>query len=99
MGLISDGVSIVCIIVGILSLLKYLSRKFNRTNAFGVEEFTSYSGKLMSKTKDFFLVGVAIFFTISGVMMLAFHYQDSWGWIVIIPAMLILYGIWIPGRR
>lgn len=99
MELISDGISIVFIIVGILSLLKYLSRKFNRTNAYGVEQFTSYSGKVKSKAIDGFFVVSAVFFTIFGVVMLAFHYQESWGWIVIIPFMLILYGIWIPGRR
>ena len=98
MGMISDFVWITFIIIGILFLIKHRSRKFNRTNAFGVEQFTSYSGKLKSKAKDGLLVGLAVFFTIFGMMMLAFHYEDSWGWIVIIPAVALLSGIWIPGR-
>lgn len=99
MGLIFDAIWIACIIFGLLFFIKQRSRKFNRTNAFGVEQFSSYSEKVVSTTKDRFLFGSAVFLMVFGVMMLAFHYEDSWGWIVIIPALAILYGIWIPGRR
>lgn len=99
MGLISDVIWGVCIIFGVLFLLKYRSRKFNRTNAFGVEQFLSYGDKVKSKAKDGLLAGLAIILTIFGVMMLSFRYADSWGWIVLIPAVAILYGIWVPGRR
>lgn len=96
MGFISDAIWIACIIVGVLFLLKYRTRKFSRTNAYGVEQFTSYSSKVKSKAKDSLLAGLVIFLTTFGVMMLAFHYEDSWGWIVILPAMAIIYGIWVP---
>lgn len=99
MGFISDSISIACIIAGVLSLLKYKNRKFNRTNEFGVEQFGSYSEKLKSKAKDSFLAGCAIFFVVFGTIVLAFHYEDSWGWIVLAPVLAILAGIWIPGQR
>lgn len=99
MGWYSDILWVMCIIFGVMLLLRYRKRKFNRTNAFGVEQFLSYSDKVKSKTKDGLLAGLAIILTIFGVMMLSFRYADSWGWVVLIPALAILYGIWIPGRR
>ena len=82
-----------------MPILKYKNRKFNRTNEFGVEQFGSYGEKLRSKTKDSFLAGFAIFFVVFGVVVLAYQYQNSWGWIVLAPVLAILAGIWIPGRR
>lgn len=99
MGLITDLIWIACILVGFLFLLKYRKRKFDRTNSTGIEQFTDFSGKVKSKTKDSVLAGLAIIFIIFGVMMLAFSYKDTWGWIVIIPTVAIMTGIWRPGRR
>lgn len=68
---------------------KARKRRFDRTNEAGVERFSSYGQKLRSKAWDAFLGGASIAFGIAGILILAYQYQDSWGWIVLLPALLI----------
>lgn len=77
-------------VFGALLALGRRKRKFGRTNAYGVERFSSYWGKLKAGTKDGLLGGLAIFLLSSGLLILAFRYVDSWGWIVILPVCAIM---------
>ena len=78
--------------IGVLLALVKRKRKFDRTNEFGVERFSSYWSKLSLKIKDGLLSGVAILFLSSGLLTLAIQNQDTWGWIVVLPVCLfVLY--------
>jgi hypothetical protein len=78
--------------IGVLLGLVKRKRKFDRTNEFGVERFSSYWSKLSLKIKDGLLGGIAILFLSSGLLTLAIQNQDTWGWIVVLPVSLfILY--------
>ena len=65
-------------------------RQFDRTNQFGVEQFSSFWDKLRSKMKDGLLGGTSLVFLSGGLLVLAFHYQDSWGWVVLVPVFTTL---------
>lgn len=60
-------------------------RVFKRTNQFGVERFPSFAAKVGARLKEGTATFAALFFGISGVLLLALQFQDSWGWIVLIP--------------
>jgi hypothetical protein len=57
--------------IGVLLGLVKRKRKFDRTNEFGVERFSSYWSKLSLKIKDGLLGGIAILFLSSGLLTLA----------------------------
>lgn len=73
-------------VVGVMLGLWKRKRKFDRKNAFGVEQFSSYWGKLGARTKDGVLGSMSVILFSIGLLMLATHYVDSWGWIVLLPA-------------
>ncbi|MBS1526295.1 MAG: hypothetical protein JST19_11640 [Bacteroidetes bacterium] len=71
-------------IVGITFILLslYLSywrgkRKFNRRNAFGREEFSSYEKSLMNGWTENFASFLSILLMILGIILLLFAYFDS----------------------
>jgi len=66
-------------------------RKFERTNVFGVEQFHSFGGKLTAKVFDGFLSWFSVIFLFSGLLILAIQYADTWGWIVLLPVILISF--------
>ena len=78
-----------CVVFGVVLGYKYLRRRFDRTNEFGIERFPSYWKKLTARTKDGALWISSVFLTISGLLMLASQYQDSWGAFVIFPFILL----------
>ena len=78
------------LILGGLFALSRKKRIFDRTNEYGVERFSSFLGKLQTRTKDSLLGGAAILLLSSGLLILAFRYQDSWGWVVILPVFAFL---------
>jgi hypothetical protein len=94
-----DFLGILLAIAGGFLGLKQRTRKFDRTNQFGIEQFSSFSGKLVSKLKDGLLALLSIFLLTFGVMILAFHYQNSWGWLAILPAYAFICGVWLPKMR
>jgi len=70
-------------------------RKFDRTNTAGVEQFASFSGKLGATFVDKFLAGLSAFCIFAGAIFMAFGFEDSWGWIVLLPIyFVLLIGIW-----
>lgn len=83
--------TILVVVGGVLGIWRR-KRKFDRLNAFGVEQFSSYWGKLGSRTKDGLLGFGSLLLFSAGLLILASHYVDSWGWAVLLPVyLLILY--------
>lgn len=78
------------LVVGGLFALWRKKRIFDRTNQFGVERFSSFWGQLGTKTKDGLLGGASIVLLSSGLLILAFRYQDSWGWALLLPIFAFL---------
>ncbi len=67
-------------------------RRFDRTNEFGVERFSSYGGKVAAHTFDVLLQTGAMVCGLAGLLVLAFQFQDSWGWVITIPVFsLVLF--------
>lgn len=71
--------------LGIVLTLVRRKRRFDRTNQFGIEQFPSYWKKLGTDFKDGLYRYSALILVLGGVLILAFRYEDSWGWIVTIP--------------
>ena len=78
------------LVVGGLLVLWRKKRIFDRTNEFGVERYSSFMRKLGAKTKDGLLGGASFVLLSSGLLILAFRYQDSWGWVVLLPFFAFL---------
>ena len=86
----AEYVGTILLVVGGLLALWRRKRIFDRTNQYGVERFSSFWGKLGTKTKDGLLGGASIVLLSSGLLILAFRYQDSWGWVVLLPVFAFL---------
>jgi len=83
------------LIAGIAFLFWLRKRKFDRTNSSGIEQFDSYGHKLAALFLDKCLVGVSALGVIGGVIFLAYGFEDSWGWLVLLPLyFILLFGIW-----
>lgn len=65
-------------------------RVFDRTNQYGVEQFSSFWGKLVVKAKDKLIAGIAITLIFGGLLTLASAYESTWGWIVLLPVYLFM---------
>ncbi len=65
-------------------------RKFDRTNQFGVERFSSFWGKVRVNIKDLLLIGSSIVLLSSGAILLASNHLDTWGWVVMAPVYLFM---------
>jgi glycerol uptake facilitator-like aquaporin len=74
----------------LLTYWKY-KRAFDRTNEYGVERFSSYGHKLLSWGKDFVIDTLGTLLLSAGLLLVAFHYQDSWGAIVIVAFLIYLF--------
>ena len=81
--------TVLLVVSGLLALWRK-KRIFDRTNEFGVERFSSFLGKLGTNTKDGLLGGASIVLLSSGLLILAFRYQDPWGWVVLLPVFAFL---------
>ena len=92
-----DFGGIFLLIIGVLLILWQRKRRFDRTNAFGTEQFPNYWKRLMAKTNDAAISGTAVVSLTAGLLILAFQHQDSWGWIVLLPVyalmLFLLFGI------
>ncbi len=75
---------------GVLFALWRRKRKFDRTNAFGVEQFPGHFRKLVAGAKDEMLGGASLIFSCAGVLLLAFRSVDSWVWIIVLPGCAFL---------
>jgi hypothetical protein len=87
------------ILVGLFAFFWRGRRKFNRTNAAGVEQFPSYVEKLSARSWDSILWILGFFSLTGGVLFLANVHESTWGWMVLLPAYLVLL-LGVPvGRR
>ena len=81
------------VVLGALLAFWKRKRKFERTNQFGVEQFPSYRRKLTATAMDR-LVGFGSFGLLTaGILFLAFRYEDTWGWAVLLP--VYLFGLFL----
>jgi len=78
------------LVAGALLALRRRKRQFDRTNQFGIEQFSSFWGKLGSKIEDAFIGGTSWTLLSGGLLILAFRYQDSWGWVMLLPVLVVV---------
>ena len=86
----ADLVGLLLLLAGGVLSMKARTRKFDRTNAYGVERFPSYMTKVASKTKDHVLNGGVIMLSGSGTLLLSYNHMATWGWIVWLPIGLFM---------
>jgi hypothetical protein len=70
-------------------------RVYQRTNACGVEHFGSYSSKLGAQSMDWALKFGSLLLLSAGVLVLSYLHVDTWGWLVIAPALAFVLFILI----
>jgi len=58
-----------CMTFGVYLIYKINKRKFNRTNQYGKEEFSSYGGKVTATYTEKFLRGVALVLIVLGGLL------------------------------
>ena len=73
------------LILGAVLFLWTKKRKFDRTNFAGIERFPSFGRKVGALLLDYFLLSIALTCSLSGLLILALKFQDSWGWILLLP--------------
>lgn len=81
---------VLLVAISIVLLLWRRKRIFDLTNRFGVEEFPTFWAKLASRIKDQTIKALALISLTIGIMILAFQFEDSWGWLITIPVYLVL---------
>ena len=81
----ADLIGLLLLAAGGVLCMKARKRKFDRTNIYGNERFSSYMTKVASKIKDYVLNGGAIMFLGSGTLLLSYNHMATWGWIVWLP--------------
>ena len=91
---VEDIVGISVVLAGGILFLWRNKRKFERTNAAGIEQFASYGGKVASLLWDSILWLSAFVSVTGGVLFLANVHESTWGWIVLLPCYaLLLFGL------
>ena len=89
-----DILGVAAVVIGIGLYLWRNKRKFDRTNAAGIEQFNGYSGKLFARLVDGMLFIIALACVMGGVIGLAFVHHSTWGWIVLLPlAWVAIFGL------
>jgi hypothetical protein len=82
--------------LGAVLALVRRKRRFDRTNQFGVEQFSGYWVKLGVNIKDGALRYISLILLTSGSVIPGFRFEDSWGWIVTLPVyvfmLFVLFG-------
>jgi 4-hydroxybenzoate polyprenyltransferase len=85
MSVAGNVLGIGAMLVGIALLYRQRKRRFDRTNAFGVQRFPSYLGKLRAMAWDGFLWLAGATLLSAGVIGLAHLHEATWGWVVLMP--------------
>jgi hypothetical protein len=92
----SDTIGVVFLCLGSLVILRLRKNKFNRTNQYGAQQYSSYWMKLAALIKERLLAGIAVLSIGVGITLLAFNHVESWGWIVVLPVyafvIFLLFG-------
>jgi hypothetical protein len=92
MNWMSDAFGALLLVAGLAIGLAAKKRRFDRTNAFGMERFPTFGAKLRIRSGDYVLKGAAIASLSIGTLLLSANHIDTWGWIVMAPVCLfILY--------
>lgn len=86
----ADLIGLLFLLAGGVLGMKARKRKFDRTNPYGVEHFSSYMTKVASKAKDHVLNSGAIVLLGSGTLLLSYNHMATWGWIVWLPIGLFM---------
>ncbi|HQA35329.1 MAG TPA: hypothetical protein PLD41_16015 [Casimicrobium huifangae] len=88
---------VILLAIGAVLAFKARKRRFDRINTFGVEYFSSYLQKLRARTFDGVISFAAILLLSGGLLVLAFEFESSWGWLVLLPVyaymLFILIGL------
>lgn len=91
-----EYIAVLLFLAGIALQIANRKRRFDRTNQFGVERFPNYGAKLRDRAMDGTLRFLSLVMQTTGLLMLGFRYEDSWGWVITLPvylfALLILLG-------
>jgi len=77
-------------VTGIAFLWRRKKRIFERTNRYGVEEFRSYWGKLLTRAKDGTIHVIGLTLLTVGALAIGIAFEDSWGWVITIPFYLLI---------
>ncbi len=80
-----DIFGVVATLLGIVLFLWRNKRRFDRTNSAGIEQFSSYGGKIATRFWDSILWVSAFISLTVGVLVLAIEHESTWGWIVLLP--------------
>jgi len=91
----ADLIALLLMAAGVVLDMKARKRKFDRTNAFGVEFSPTFLTKLASKTKDQVFNCGAVILLGSGTLLLSYNHMATWGWIVWLPIFLFMFFVFI----
>ena len=98
---VGDILGVAAVLLGIFLFLWRSKRRFDRTNAAGIEQFSSFGGKVAARSWDAILLVVALASLTGGVLTAATEHVNTWGWIVLLPCYVGV--VWIlvgfPWRR
>lgn len=72
----------ILLLAGLFLYLWRNKRIFIRTNAYGVEQFTSYSGKLKARLGDISLWLVSVLSMTLGIAVIVQAHESTWGGVV-----------------
>ena len=84
------GLGAIIFLIGGFLYFWQKKRVFDRTNQYGVEQFSNFRGKLIAKVKDKLIFGIAVTLLFGGLLTLAVAYESTWGWIVLLPVYLFM---------
>ena len=90
MSAVGHILGIAATLCGIVLLYWQRKRRFDRTNAYGVQRFSSNFGKLRAMAWDGFLWLAGAILLSAGVIGLAHLHEATWGWIVMLPVYAYL---------
>jgi hypothetical protein len=85
-----DILSLLLLVAGTGFAIKAKKRRFDRTNALGIERYATFWAKLTSRSGDLALIGIALCCLGFGTILLSANHLNTWGWVVIAPVCLFM---------
>ena len=96
MGWGAEYIGVLLLTLGTALTLVGRKRRFDHTNRVGIEQFPSHWAKPSTNIKDGLLHFISLILLSAGLLILGFRFEDSWGWIVTLPAyafmLFLLFG-------